>query len=89
MKQLMIILMVMVLLASPVWAQDCIDYREYIHCVGEVDTPGIAYDVAIYGNHAYVADGEGSLQVLDFTNPQHRNSGRQPASRSPSQPLQP
>ena len=57
MKQLMTILMVMVLMASPVWAQDCIDYGDYIHGVGTVDTPGDARGVAISGNHAYVADG--------------------------------
>jgi len=36
-------------------AQDCLDYGDYLHWVGAVDTPGYARGVAVAGNYAYVA----------------------------------
>jgi len=47
---------------------DCIDYGEFIHLVGSVDTPGAALGVAVAGTHAYVADGGSGLQVVDISN---------------------
>ncbi len=38
-------------------AADCIDYAEYLHWVGRVDTPGEAPGIAVVGSYAYVADG--------------------------------
>lgn len=38
--------------------------------VGGVDTPGEAQDVAISGDHAFVADGSSGLQVIDITDPE-------------------
>jgi len=37
---------------------DCIDYGDYIHMVGSVDTPGSAqaWDVAVARAYAYIAD---------------------------------
>ena len=35
-----------------------------------METPGSAYGVAVSGTHAYVADEEAGLQVIDITNPQ-------------------
>ena len=43
---------------------ECVDYRDYIQWSGEVDTPDRALGVAVSGNHAYVADEEGSLQII-------------------------
>jgi hypothetical protein len=34
-----------------------------------VDTPGAAYDVAVVGSYAYVADNLSGLQVIDVSNP--------------------
>ncbi len=48
---------------------ECIDYGDYLHWVGSVDTPGSAYGVAVGGNYAYVADHASGLQVIDITNP--------------------
>ena len=48
---------------------DCIDYGDFVHRVGSVITPGVAYSVAVAGNHTYVADGASGLQVVDITNP--------------------
>lgn len=42
-------------------AQDCLEYRDFLPCVGAVDTPGEAQGVAVTGNYAYVADGNGGL----------------------------
>jgi hypothetical protein len=37
---------------------------------GNYDTPGIASDVEVVGNYAYVADGwDGGLQIIDISNP--------------------
>ena len=43
---------------------ECIDYGDYLHWVGSLDTPGSAYGVTVSGTHAYVADFEAGLQVL-------------------------
>jgi hypothetical protein len=37
--------------------------------VGECDTPGDAYDVAVSGSYAYVADGSSGLEIIDVSNP--------------------
>ena len=37
--------------------------------VGAVDTAGIAQDVVVVGNYAYVADGTNGVVVIDVTNP--------------------
>jgi hypothetical protein len=44
-------------LCCPVAAgAECIDYGDYLHWCGGVDTPGEARGVAVTGTHAYVAD---------------------------------
>ncbi|MDP6419274.1 MAG: hypothetical protein QGG80_07440, partial [Candidatus Krumholzibacteria bacterium] len=50
-------------------AQDCLDYSEFAHIEGSVDTPGYAYVVAISGNYAYVADHSSGLQIVDVSDP--------------------
>jgi len=47
---------------------ECIDYGDYLHWVGSVDT-WQASGVAVSGTHAYVAAGDYGLQVIDITNP--------------------
>ena len=48
----------------------CIDYQDYLHWVGGVDTPNPALDVAVSGSYAYVAEGSaGGLRVIDITSP--------------------
>ena len=44
-------------------AQDCIDYRDYLHWVGGVDL-GSCSGVAVTGTHAYVTDGDIGLPGL-------------------------
>ena len=49
-------------------AADCIDYRDYLHWVGSVDTPGEAYGVDVSGDYAFIADNRvGGLQIIDIT----------------------
>ena len=52
----------LILAPSGLQAQDCIDYSEYVHLAGSVDTPGLALGVAVAGSHAYIADGEKYLK---------------------------
>jgi hypothetical protein len=49
--------------------ETCIDYREYLHPLGGADLPEIPYGVALAEGYAFVADGLGGLQVIDFTDP--------------------
>lgn len=49
---------------------DCIDYGAYLHWEGGVDTPGSVLDVAVAGAHAYAADADHGLQVIDITSPE-------------------
>jgi hypothetical protein len=43
---------------------DCIDYGDYLHLDGGVDTPGYARGVAVSDSHLYIADDDAGLQVL-------------------------
>jgi len=36
---------------------------------GNYDTSGIAFDVEIVGDYAYVADYDSGLQIIDISNP--------------------
>jgi hypothetical protein len=56
-------------LYAGVAAGDCIDYEDYLHWVGSVDTPGDAYDVAVSGSYAYIADNSSGLRIVDISNP--------------------
>ncbi len=49
---------------------DCIDYGDYLHWVGGVETPVRALGVAVVGTHAYVTLGSYGLRVIDITNPE-------------------
>jgi hypothetical protein len=40
---------------------ECVDYASYVHWVNTIDFPGWPVNVAIDGNHAYVAADEGVL----------------------------
>jgi len=52
-------------------AADCLDYRDYLHCVGQVATPGLACGVAAAGTLAFIADGGSGLAVIDVCDPEH------------------
>ena len=39
----------------------------YPYQVGQVDTPGYAYDLDLLGNYAYVADGSSGLRIIDIS----------------------
>jgi hypothetical protein len=41
------------------------------HKLGGYDTPGSASSVSVVGNIAYVADGNGGLQIIDITEPEN------------------
>jgi len=69
MKAIIPILLVTALLPCLAVSQDCIDYRDYLHRVGRADTPFIAYDVSLAATHAYVADSNNRLQVIDIADP--------------------
>src|SRR5690554_1746019 len=48
----------------------------HIYHIGEIDTPGFAYAVAISENDIYLADGVGGLRIINVTSPhfpQHKN----------------
>jgi hypothetical protein len=55
--------------ATVVQGQDCIDYADYLHFEGSVDTPGYAVKAAVTNTRAYVADGATGLQIVDLSNP--------------------
>jgi len=57
-------------LSSTAHATDCIDYSEFIHWLGAVDTPRESMGVTMEGHLAYVADSF-SLQIMDISNPHH------------------
>jgi len=58
----------MTIYVSP--AGSSLDYSEYMYWLGNQATPGLALDVDISGNYAFIADGDaGALQILDITDP--------------------
>src|SRR5262245_4833744 len=54
--------------ATPTFA-DCVDYHDYLHWVGRVDTQGACQTLVVSGSYAYVANGFAGLEVLDISNP--------------------
>ncbi len=48
---------------------ECLDYGTYVRQVGHVDTPCPAVGAAIVGGHAYLADADSGLVVVDVSNP--------------------
>ncbi len=64
-----VLLLATVGLAAPAPAQDCLDYREYLHWTGGVATADSARAVVVVGDHAFVADGAAGLTVLDVSDP--------------------
>ncbi len=67
-KVYLLIILAAGLLPSLAVSQDCIDYGDYLHWVGAVDTPGNERDVEVLDNYAYVASG--GLQVIDISVPE-------------------
>lgn len=62
-----------VMLPAAISYGDCIDYGEYLHCVGATGTPGACYAVAVSGDYAYATQVHISpgLVVIDVADPQH------------------
>ena len=56
-------------LAGPSNGAGCINYADFLHQVGSVDTPGFAHGVAVSGTRAYVTDRSSGLQVIDISTP--------------------
>ena len=50
---------------------DCIDYGDYLHWVGGVQTPGQPHAMVLSGNYVYVAALQTGLQVIDIADPQN------------------
>ena len=49
---------------------NCIDYGDYLHWLGSVQTPAsIADGVTVSGNYAYVTVDLSGLQIIDITDP--------------------
>src|SRR4029453_2925862 len=64
------LLIVLVLLpASPVAAATCTYYGQYLHWEQSLDTPDWAGGIATPGDFAYVADGASGLRIMDISNP--------------------
>ncbi|MCL0082383.1 SpoIID/LytB domain-containing protein [Dehalococcoidia bacterium] len=61
------------LIAETGWVNEYItataDLIDLPRIIGSVDTPGSAIDVFISGNHAFVADREDGLRIIDVSNP--------------------
>ena len=48
----------------------CLNYDEYLHRVGRVETPRMIWTTVVNGNHAYLGDDHGDIHVVDISNPQ-------------------
>lgn len=60
------------LCAAGAMAQDCVNYSDYMHYVGQDATCDYAYDVVVDGNYAYVVSwggGHSRLHVTDISTP--------------------
>jgi len=54
---------------SVVVAQNCIDYNDYMHWIGRLDTLDFAYGVSHSGNNVFVASWFFGLYVIDKSDP--------------------
>lgn len=50
-------------------AEDCVDYGQYLHCVGNYQASVGALDVAVRGDHAFLT--HSGLNVVDISDPEH------------------
>jgi len=69
-KTLIVALLTVLIIPSLAASQDCIDYGDYLHWVGAVDTPEYALGVAVAGDYAYVADYGSGLLVINISVPE-------------------
>ena len=51
-------------------AAECVNYADYLHWACNVSVDAPAYDVAVAGTHAYVANSSSGVLVVDITNPE-------------------
>jgi len=64
MKTFFVALLTVLLIQSLAASQDCIDYGDYLHRVGNADTPGSAYVVAVAEPYICMAsDGSSELAI--------------------------
>ena len=63
------LVLVVAIAPSNASAQPCIDYSDNIRPLGNVDAPGLALDVVLAGNVAYVACNTAGLALYDLTAP--------------------
>ncbi len=58
------------LTAGPGWAQECLEYADYLHWIGSTDVPlAAAYGVGLAANHLCVADYGHGVKVYDVSSP--------------------
>jgi len=64
----------LLLLALPlprIAAAECVDYGDFLHVAGRVETLSGALDVALSGTRAYVVYGQSGLSIFEATDPAH------------------
>lgn len=71
---LMIVCILLTLAPSGgLWAQPCVEYRNYFHTEVRVPLGGVRYsegnDIVIVAPYAYVAEGRGAFEVVDIADP--------------------
>nr|MEE4267779.1 hypothetical protein [Candidatus Krumholzibacteria bacterium] len=67
------ILLLILLTPVPGFPQDCLDYAEGIYWTNEWRLNAPAYDVAIYGHHAFFAEGYNGLWWVDLDDLERRH----------------
>ena len=71
-NMLVLILAAFLVLVPQIAHSDCVDYGDYIHQVGSVDTGGTEEGITISGNIAYVVTRTyptSALHIIDLSNP--------------------
>ena len=58
---------VIALFSASTSTAQCIDYDDYMHWVGTVETPGTISKMVVSGSYSYAVDSEAGLQIFDLT----------------------
>ena len=61
---------VIALFSASTSTAQCIDYDDYMHWVGTVETPGTISKMVVSGSYSYAVDSEAGLQIFDLTQPE-------------------
>lgn len=67
MQKCIVFFLLVAVLPSLGLAQDCIDFEDYIHVVGQISEPTYVADMVVSGDYAYLAAWDSGLQVLDIS----------------------